>query len=138
MAVKINKGSAGGIDFTPMIDMVFNLLIFFMVTTEFAKEDYELKLPLASADEARAITADVDAVYINIDEEGRYYVNRRYMQLDDLEAYLKQKQADNPGRLSVRLRPDANGSVQATISALNLCLKAQVSDVSFATAGEAP
>ena len=37
MAVKINKGNTGGIDFTPVLDMVFNLLIFFMVTSEFAK-----------------------------------------------------------------------------------------------------
>ena len=46
MAIQLNKGRANNLlDLTPMIDMVFNLLIFFMVVTQFAKEERDLHRP---------------------------------------------------------------------------------------------
>src|SRR5690242_1016932 len=123
MAVKINKGNTGGIDFTPILDMVFNLLIFFMVTSEFAKEDRELDVALASASEARPLTAQAEDVFININREGQYIVNRRVMATDEVEAYLRQKIADNPSALAVKIRPDIHGGAQPIISAFNVCAK---------------
>jgi biopolymer transport protein ExbD len=136
MAVKINKGNTGGIDFTPILDMVFNLLIFFMVTSEFAKEDRELDVALASASEARPLTAQSEDVFINIDKEGKYIVNRRVMATDEVEAYLRQKIADNPSSLAVKIRPDIHGGAQPIISAFNVCAKAGVKDASIVTGGE--
>ena len=136
MAVNIKKGNAGQIDFTPMLDMVFNLLIFFMVATRFSDVDRELDAQLASASEARPITATVDAVFISINQAGEYFDDGRFMALDDLEAFLRQKQVNNPGSLAVKIRPDVRGTVQPSISALNVCAKVGIRDVSFATDGK--
>lgn len=133
MAVKINKGSIGGIDFTPMLDMVFNLLIFFMVATEFAKEDRELDVPLASASEARPLTATEETVFININREGQFFVDRRIMALDELEAFLQQKQANNPASLAIKIRPDVNVSMQPYVSTMNLCTKLGIRNVALVT-----
>jgi len=47
MAIQINRGRALGLlDLTPMMDMVFNLLIFFMVVTSFEKAERDLKVLL--------------------------------------------------------------------------------------------
>ena len=47
MAVKIKKGNAlSALSLTPLIDVVFLLLVFFLVTTRFAQEDYELSVVL--------------------------------------------------------------------------------------------
>jgi biopolymer transport protein ExbD len=132
MAVNIKKGSAGHIDFTPMLDMVFNLLIFFMVATKFAEFDNELITQLATASEARPLTATADAVFVNINEQGQYFADGRFMTLDDLQAFLQQKYVNNPS-LSVKIRPDGRGTVQPSISALNACAKVGIRDVSFAT-----
>lgn len=136
MAVKINKGNTGGIDFTPILDMVFNLLIFFMVTSEFAKEDRELDVALASASEARPLTAQAEDVFININREGQYIVNQRVMARDEVEAFLRQKVADNPASLAVKIRPDINGGAQPIVSAFNICAKAGVRDAAIVTQGE--
>lgn len=135
MAVKINKGMVGSIDFTPVLDMVFNLLIFFMVTSEFAKEDRELRVALASASEARPLTAQSEDVFINIDQQGRFFVDSRIMAADEVEAFLRQKVADNPASLSVKVRPDGQGIVQPTVTAFDICAKAGVKDVSIVTEG---
>lgn len=136
MAVKIRKGNSGQIDFTPMIDMVFNLLIFFMVITNFAPEDRELDVTLASASEARPLTATVDTVFINIDRQGQYFVDNRIMAADDLEAYLRTKHANNPANLAVKIRPDMAGTLQPYVSALNVCTKVGIKNASLATQGE--
>ncbi len=136
MAVKINKGNVGGIDFTPVLDIVFNLLIFFMVTSEFAKEDRELNVALARASEARPLSAQVEDVFINIDRQGRYFVNSRIMASDEVEAYLRQKLADNPASLAVKIRPDAGIPFPAYVEAMNICSKVGVTDASLVTDGE--
>ena len=53
MAVKIDKGSAlDSLSLTPLIDIVFLLLIFFLVATKFAEEERELAVMLPEASEA--------------------------------------------------------------------------------------
>jgi biopolymer transport protein ExbD len=136
MAVKINKGNTGAIDFTPVLDMVFNLLIFFMVTSEFAKEDRELNVALARASEARPLTAKAEDVFINIDNQGRFMVNSRFMAADEVEAYLRQKVADNPASLAVKIRPDKGIPFEAYASAVNICAKVGITDAALVTAGE--
>ena len=136
MSVKINKGNTGGIDFTPVLDMVFNLLIFFMVTSEFAKEDRELNVALARASEARPLSAQVEDVFINIDRQGRFFVNSRIMAADEVEAFLRQKQADNPAALAVKIRPDMSAPLPSYVEAVNICSKVGITDAALVTAGE--
>ena len=59
MAVKIRKGNAlSSLSLTPLIDVVFLLLVFFLVTTRFAQEDYELNVVLPSASKAQPLIAE--------------------------------------------------------------------------------
>ena len=58
MAIKFDKSTAiGTLSLTPLIDIVFLLLIFFLVATEFAKEEREMKVVLPAASEAKPLTA---------------------------------------------------------------------------------
>jgi biopolymer transport protein ExbD len=68
MPVKLSRGLASGLlDLTPMIDMVFNLLIFFMVVSQFASEERSLKVELPMGSEAMPLTARPKEIFINID-----------------------------------------------------------------------
>ena len=58
MSVRINKGRAAAlVDLTPMIDVVFQLLLFFLVASKFADEEREMKVVLPQASEAKPLIA---------------------------------------------------------------------------------
>ena len=65
------------INLTPLIDVVFLLLIFFMVSTTFNR-DSELSIELPSAS-AEATPRQADAIDVAIDAQGRFYVNGRQL-----------------------------------------------------------
>ena len=91
MAIQINRGRALGLlDLTPMMDMVFNLLIFFMVVTSFEKADRDLKVLLPDGSEAMPLTAKPQQIFVNIDEAGRYFVRSQQVSAEELESLLKQ------------------------------------------------
>src|SRR5688500_3829220 len=86
MAIQINRGRALGLlDMTPMMDMVFNLLIFFMVVTSFEKADRDLKVVLPDGSEAMPLTAKPQQIFVNIDKEGRYFVRSQQVSAEALD-----------------------------------------------------
>ncbi len=76
-------------DMTPMIDIVFNLLIFFMVVTDLSQKDLaDLTLPLAHmAEEDKGDDPD-DRVIVNIDKHGQILYKSRARTLEELGTIL--------------------------------------------------
>ena len=74
-----------GINLTPLIDCVFLLLIFFMVTTVF-KEPYRLRVLLPEAEQANLI--EEKKLVMTIDKEGNMEVNRHPVTMGTLEGVL--------------------------------------------------
>lgn len=129
MAVRIAKGaSLFSLSLTPLIDVVFLLLIFFLVATKFAEEERELDVLLPDASEAQPLTSKPRELFINIDAEGRYFVRGEILALDELYSALKLAWVNNPGRASVIIRADKRCSWQYVVAAINLCLKANIRD----------
>jgi biopolymer transport protein ExbD len=91
---------------TPMIDMTFLLLIFFMVTQKITEQQLNVpvKLPVAiSAVAPERTERDV----INIDGEGSYYIGDKLATKDEVLAHLQVKFEDYPP-LQIYLRADQN------------------------------
>ena len=89
MAVKIKKGSAlGALSLTPLIDVVFLLLVFFLVATRFAQEDRELEVELPTASEARPLTEEPKELFVNIDKDGNYFVSGQRLAASEVEVAL--------------------------------------------------
>lgn len=125
MSVKIKKGEAlASLSLTPMIDMVFNLLIFFLVATRFAEEERELEVNLPDASEARPLVAQPRELFINIDRHGRYFVTGQMISIDQLEEICRRSAASNPGRASAVIRADRDCRWQPIVAAINVCKKA--------------
>ncbi|MDX1633038.1 MAG: biopolymer transporter ExbD [Marinobacter sp.] len=73
MKFKRQRSQEVGVDLTPLIDVVFLLLIFFMVSTTFTRESHlQVDLPEASGQPTETDVRQVDVV---INAEGQYYVN---------------------------------------------------------------
>src|SRR5262245_58810198 len=102
MALQLNKGRALGLlDLTPMIDMVFNLLIFFMVVSQSASEERDLKVLLPDGSEAMPLTAKPREIFINIDQHGRYFVRSQQVTPLELSDILTQAALNNPASQTV-------------------------------------
>ena len=134
MAVQFEKGRAlGALSLTPLIDVVFLLLIFFILVARFETEEKEIQLQLASASEALPVTHKPNVITINIDQNGVYFVKHKIYDEDTLEDYLIQASADNPQRQRVSIRADNRVRHQYVLAAINLCKKAKIEDVDFPT-----
>lgn len=137
MAVKINRGRAlDSINMTPVIDMVFLLLIFFLVASQFAEEERALKVVLPSASEARPLTMAPKEVFVNVNHRGEYFMDGRIMQIDEVEAVLRQAVANNPANQSVIIRADKRVLFDAVVAVMNACNKVGVRDYVVTTAAE--
>jgi biopolymer transport protein ExbD len=135
MAVKIKKSDVTGlVNLTPMIDMVFLLLIFFLVATRFEEEERSLEVQLPQASEAMPLTARPKELFININAQGQYFVAGKFVDVPALEQLLKQAAADNPGRQTVIIRADKRCVWQHVVTAMNLCNKASIRDYRVTTA----
>lgn len=134
MTVKINKGSAlASLSLTPLIDVVFLLLIFFLVATKFAEEERELDVLLPEASEAQPLTSKPREMFINIDDKGRYFVTGKILTLDQLYPILKAAWVNNPGRASVVIRADKRCRWEFVVAAMNACNKANIRDYRVTT-----
>ena len=134
MPVKFDKGSAlSSLSLTPLIDIVFLLLIFFLVATRFAEEERELDVNLPVASDAKPLTQKPDIAWVNIDRDGSYLVQGKIVDLDELEAILGQAATNNPGTQSVKIRGDRASDLQHAVAVMNLCKKVNIRDCSIAT-----
>jgi biopolymer transport protein ExbD len=129
MAVELEKEtSLFALSLTPLIDVVFLLLIFFLVATEFAEQERELRVLLPEASEAQPLTSRPRELFVNIDAEGRYFVRGETLTLDELQLALKTAWVNNPDRTSVIVRADRRCPWQYVVAAINACLKANIRD----------
>ncbi len=137
MAVKIKRGQAlGTLSLTPLIDVVFLLLIFFLVATRFAQEDRELDVVLPSASEARPLIVQPRELFVNIDHQGNYFIDGKTLNGEEVEAVLRQAVANNPVNQSVIIRADKRVQLDHAVLVMNLCNKVGILDYKLTIDGE--
>jgi biopolymer transport protein ExbD len=107
------------VNITPLIDVVFLLLIFFMVSTSFTREtQIELELPKATGEQ---LEVKEDVVEISIDAEGNFYVNKTPLinaQIDTLRRAIK-KLSNGDSSLPLIISADAKAPYQAVVAAMD-------------------
>jgi biopolymer transport protein ExbD len=137
MSVQVKKGNAlGALSITPLIDVVFLLLIFFLVTSKFEQEEREVDLTLPAASEAQPLIAQPKELFVNVDREGRFFVDGRIYDEAGLERVLRQAVRNNPMTQTVIIRADEAAQHGAVFTVVRLCNKVGVADASFAGADE--
>jgi len=107
---------------TPMIDVVFLLLIFFMVATKFAEIERDLEVNPPSARAARPVTAPPKELIVNVTQDGRYTVAGVEYPPEDLERLIAQAVEANPDQ-AVVVRGDKKAILQLPVNVLDLCEK---------------
>ncbi|MDO4573856.1 MAG: biopolymer transporter ExbD [Planctomycetia bacterium] len=122
MAVKINKGETlSGLSITPLVDVVFLLLIFFLVATRFVEDERALDIQLPTASEAVPLLAEPKELVINIDASGKYFMAGKPYALPQVESVLKATWDGNPTGASVIIRGDRRSPFGAVVNVANIC-----------------
>lgn len=86
--IKKSKSAGGGIDLTPIVDVVFNLLIFFAVTLSFAATSGGINVNLPSASSADPVEAE--QITVNMTQDGKLFYNDQNVDIEGLAARLKE------------------------------------------------
>ncbi|MCP4993102.1 MAG: biopolymer transporter ExbD [Gammaproteobacteria bacterium] len=108
------------LNLTPLIDVVFLLLIFFMVSTTFDKESrIRVELPEASTQDEKV--EDEKTVDITVDINGRFYVNQREVINTEIKTLMQAiiKQIGDQRDLPVIITADANAPFQAVMRVMD-------------------
>ena len=120
------------INLTPLIDVVFLLLIFFMVSTTFDTTS-QLKIKLPAASQAN-VSEPAQTINLLIDAKGTFYVNSRELTNNKsatLKAALERSMGET--KLPIVIQSDAASPVQSLITAMDVISKLGLPQVSVAT-----
>jgi len=117
-----------GIDLTPVIDVVFILLIFFIVTSVFKKDELALMLDLPSAD-AKAMEVDEDQVFIEL-SKNKLAIKGIEVSFDSLEDNLKQIKNR---KKAIIVRIDKKVEYERVVKVLDLLQKYNLNNLALVT-----
>ncbi len=96
MPLKTETPDDPGINLTPMVDVVFLLVIFFMVGTQFAETEKYHEINLPSVTDARPITGLPDEIVINVTREGTVLVGASLRRSSNSMSRCKRHTTDMP------------------------------------------
>jgi len=116
-----------------MVDILLVLLGFFMLTWSFARQERELDVQMPTAGESKEQRRSVGEVIINVKSDGTLVMNRRPMTSEALLSALSQVAKLYPDQ-AVVLRGDQRVDYGTIVRTLDLCRKANIWNVAFATA----
>ena len=136
MAVKLRRPSAASIiSMTPLIDVVFLLLIFFLVTSRFADDkemsqmsptERELEISLPDSSEAVPLTNEQQTMFVTVTEEGRYFLEGQALTGDQLESKLEAARTNNPLQTSVVVRGDEDARNKHLVVVWDICKRLDI------------
>ncbi len=116
------------IDMTPMLDVVFILLIFFIVTASFVKEaGIDVNRPEA----ATAVKKERANILVAISDKGDIWINKRKVDVRSVQANIERLKAENP-QGTVVIQADKKSTTDTLIKVMDSARAAGVYDVSIA------
>lgn len=139
MPLKIQRDDQTSINLTPMIDIVFLLIIFFMVSTRFSElseaeleRDISLHVPVVT--NAHALTKAPRKRVINIYQDGRIALDQKTVSIEQLESELAAARQQYK-KLGVVVRGDGESPYKNVANVIATCRKADISDLNISVRG---
>lgn len=121
------KSKTPTIEMTPMIDMVFLLLIFFLVATTFQEEEREIQIALPQAAAAGPISGAMREIVINVTEDGTMIVSGQAHNANQLSALIEDALKDNPEQ-KITIRGDRKALYEHIVQPLDICKQAGIQE----------
>ena len=126
---KATKDEEQQIDLTPMLDVVFIMLIFFIVTAQFVKEPgVDIERPAALT----AISKDNANILIGVSKENQIWMDKKTVEEDALRLTIERMLVDNPDS-QVVIQADATSDVRLLALVQDAAKDAGATDISVST-----
>lgn len=123
-----NDDQEATVDITPMLDVVFIMLIFFIVTATFVKQSgIEVNQPQAST----AVVQEKANILIAIDADNRIWINRREVDVRALRPNIERLHAENP-KGSVVIQADRDSTNETLVQVMDASRRAGVYEIAIA------
>lgn len=129
-----NVPGPAGFQMAPMVDVVFLLLIFFIVSWHYSdlEKETELEIIVPMAEQGQENRREIGQLIINVDAEGAIIINRQTKSVDELLVMLTELAKLYPNQ-AVVLRGHHEVPYEDIVKVLDVCHKANIWNVVFAT-----
>jgi biopolymer transport protein ExbD len=133
MPLKLEPLEDPALNLTPMVDVILNLVMFFLVTTQFSKghqeQQYPIELPKVTA--AQPLTGLPDEIIVNVSQDGTIYLGKQQQTPEALEQELRAAVTRYKDQ-EVMIRGEADGPYQHVMTVLNICHRAGITNLRLA------
>ena len=119
------------LNLTPMIDIVFLLIIFFMVGTKFSEIEQQFDIETPKATELAPMSSSPDPIIVNVTRAGQISIADTEFTLEQLKRRLEAAR-EKFARQAVLIRGDGDSVYQSIIDVMSICHQAQVHKFSLA------
>jgi len=133
MSVKYEEDEKPEVSLTSMMDCIFLILIFFLVSSQLKKVEKEVPLELPEAQATRDVKATPDLITVSVTSKGDFYVNAKPVGAAGLRASLTAAAKENPDR-RIRLNGDVYAPFRAIVQVLDTCQQEGLTVVGIHTA----
>jgi biopolymer transport protein ExbD len=133
MPLKMQRDDQTSINLTPMIDIVFLLIIFFMVGTKFSElneMERDISLQVPTVTDAHALTAAPSKRVINVFADGRIILDKKTLTIHELQSELSFARQQYQ-KLGVVIRGEADSRYQNVANVIATCRKADITDLNI-------
>lgn len=128
MPLKTQTDELPTLNLTPMIDVVFLLIIFFMAASKFAEVEADIELQLPEVVAAAPLTSAPKQRVVCVERDGAMQLDGEAISLSEITTRLASAQSEYP-ELSVVIRGDAACEFQHVAAALAACKDANISEL---------
>jgi len=128
MPLKTHVDEQPTLNLTPMIDVVFLLIIFFMVGTKFTELERKIGLKVPEVSDSGALTAAPEKKVVNVYHDGKVTLDRVPVTLEELTRRLAAARSQYAD-VGVMIRGDGQGPFQRVAEVLNACKQAGIGEL---------
>ena len=120
MAIRFDEEEHVEVQMTSLLDCVFLLLIFFLVSSQLKKVEKELPITLPDANLTHSVKATPDLITVSVDANGQLFVNSKPVGASGLRSALRDAAKENPDR-RIRVNGDVFAPFRSIVQVLDTC-----------------
>ena len=120
------------LNLTPMIDVVIQLVIFFMVGTQFVDNERKIDIALPLVGQAAPLTETPDEMVVNVSKEGEISIGSKTVSAEQLRDQLQEAKRRYAAQ-AVVIRGDMNCIYQQVMTVVDICKQAGIENLQVAT-----
>ena len=120
MAIRFDEEEHVEVQMTSLLDCVFLMLIFFLVSSQLKKVEKELPITLPEANLTHSVKATPDLITVSVDANGQLFVNSKPVGASGLRSALRDAAKENPDR-RIRVNGDVFAPFRSIVQVLDTC-----------------